>query len=99
MDIKDLIKDVVIQCETKDEAKRILGMVHDHGYRWVSGDSIIGHDNWEIYKKLTCYYIRKNVVGYASTIYYKREGFEIMSSYDISDHEEEWEDITNEINI
>lgn len=52
-----LIRDkVYILCPTLSEAKKVLHILDQSGFKWHGGDSYIDLDNWSQYGKETCYY-------------------------------------------
>ena len=67
INIKDAIKKrTVVNCATEKEANRILGMAHELGYKWHTGENYEDNTEWNCYKRTTCYYLfdgdRKSVV-------------------------------------
>ena len=62
-----------IKCNTRDEAKALLMMAHEAGYKWINGESflnILYGDN------LNCYAIKRGT--YASEDYVINKGFRIV---------------------
>lgn len=85
--IKDAIKEnTVIHCETEEEANRILGMAHELGYKWNTGDNYEDNTEWNTYKSTTCYYFFEG--GYSDYDYFKKNDYTIISSTQIADFEE-----------
>ena len=82
--IKEAIKEnTVIHCETEKEAKRILDMAHELGYKWLYGSSFKDYNNWG--GDYTCYDLSKGMYG--SLRYYINEGYTIILSTQIADLE------------
>ena len=88
--IKEAIKeDTVIHCETEEEANRILGMAHELGYRWCTGDGYKNNTKWEDYKEETCYNI---FVGHYGYVKFSESNNQIIPSTQIADLEEKKSD-------
>ena len=82
--IQDAIKErTVIHCETEQEAKRILDMAHELGYKWLYGSSFKDYNNWG--GDCTCYNLFKGMYG--SLRYHINEGYTIIPSTQIADLE------------
>ena len=45
----------VIHCETEEEAERILGIAHELGYKWCTGENYENNTEWSDHKSKTCY--------------------------------------------
>lgn len=84
MNIQEAIKEkTVINCRTEEEAKRILNMAHELGYKWWSEKSFTdARNNWDMYEKATCYYIIGG--SYSDIKYFKDENYTIINSTDIT---------------
>lgn len=59
LDLTKFTDDVGVQCKTEEEAKELLGALHNCGYKWSNGDNFIEHTMWEIYKEQTVYFYSK----------------------------------------
>ena len=85
--IKEAIKaNTVIQCETEQEANRILGMAHELGYKWWTGESYEDNTEWDIYKSKMCYDLLEG--SYSTYDYFKNKNYSIIPSTQIADLEE-----------
>lgn len=85
--IQDAIKEnTVVHCETEQEAKRILGMAHELGYKWLYGASFKDYNNWDENGNDTCYYLFKGMYG--SLRNHINKDYIIISSTQIADFEE-----------
>lgn len=84
MNIQEAIKEkTVINCETESEAKRILKMAHELGYKWRSERSFTyEQNNWDVYEKATCYSIEDGT--YSNIKYFKDANYTIINSTDIT---------------
>ena len=85
MNIQEAIKEnTVIHCETEEEAKRILNMAHELGYKWSTGWGFTeAPNNWEVYEKATCYYI---IDGFYGDIkHFNDANYIIINSTEITD--------------
>jgi hypothetical protein len=86
--IQDAIKEnTVVHCETEQEAKRILGMAHELGYKWLYGASFKDYNNWDENGNDTCYYLFKGMYG--SLRNHINKDYIIISSTQIADLETE----------
>ena len=86
--IKDAIKEnTVIHCETEEEAERILGMAHELGYKWHTGENYENDTEWNIYKSTMCYYLFDG--SYGDYDYFKNGKYNIIHSTQIADLEPE----------
>ena len=84
--IKKAIKEnTVIHCETEEEAKRILGMASEFGYKWVDSESYVGDTRWDVEKSKTYYYLFKGTYG--NYDYIKERNYTIVPSTQIADLE------------
>ncbi len=85
--IKEAIKEnTVIQCETEQEANRILGMAHELGYRWWIGKGYEDNTEWDIYKSKMCYDLFGG--SYSHYDYFNNKNYTIIPSTQIADLEE-----------
>lgn len=48
---------VELQCKTLNHAKELLYHLHQKGYRWNSGHTLLEFDNWDDHKEDTRYYL------------------------------------------
>lgn len=85
MNIQEAIKEnTVIHCETESEAKRILNMAHELGYKWWTGRSFTDEQNiWEANEEATCYYIIDGLYGGIKR--FNDANYTIINSTDITD--------------
>src|SRR5690554_4166339 len=84
--IKEAIKaNTVIQCDTEQEANRILGMAHELGYRWWIGKGYEDNTEWDIYKSKMCYDLLEG--SYSNYDYFKNKNYSIIPSTQIADLE------------
>ena len=85
--IKEAIKaNIMIQCKTEQEANRILGMAHELGYKWWTGQYYKDNTEWGVYENKTCYYLFDN--SYSHYDYFNSKNHTIISSTQIADLEE-----------
>ena len=66
-------ENLVIHCDTKEKADKLLKAFDRLGKEWRSGTSYLVWDCWE-YKENTCY---DNTNGYSSVDYYKSKKYKI----------------------
>lgn len=84
--IKEAIKEnTVVHCETEQEAKRILGMAHELGYKWLYGASFKDYNNWGENGNYTCYYLFKGMYG--NLRHHINKDYTIIPSTQIADLE------------
>lgn len=82
--IKEAIKaNTVVHCETEEEAERILGMAHELGYKWHTGENYENYTEWNIYKSAMCYYLFDG--SYSDCGYFKKNDYTITPSTLIAD--------------
>ena len=85
--IKEAIKpNTVIHCATEEEANRILGMAHELGYKWHTGENYENNTEWNCYNSTTCYYLFDG--SFASYGYFEVRNYNIIPSTQIADLEE-----------
>ena len=85
--IKDAIKvNTVIHCETEEEAERILGMAHELGRKWCTGESYENNTEWSDHKSKTCYQLIDGT--YSNYDYFKGGIYNIIPSTQIADLKE-----------
>lgn len=56
---------MAVHCKTEYEAKELLEMADEFGFKWITGEKFTKYTNWNINKKYTCYYIRTGMYGNA----------------------------------
>lgn len=77
---------VVVNCETKQEAKWFCEWMHNNGMRWISGCSYKDHINWDNSKENTCYCGNNT---YQEIQYFKERKYEIIKWRDLMSWEED----------
>ena len=84
--IKEAIKErTVVHCETEEEAKRILEMAHELGYKWSNGVSYIDDTKWLFKQSKMCYYLFDG--NFTDYNYFKIRKYNIIPSTQIADLE------------
>lgn len=61
MKLKPIPSDTAVHTPTEEEAKELLEILHENGYEWCGGTSLIEDSEWEAYQEWTCYYISSYV--------------------------------------
>lgn len=56
-------KDVLVLCETKDSAEKLLKLANYFGYKWCTGDEYTDASSWDEYGKYTGYCIYEGTYG------------------------------------
>ena len=86
---KELIetKNNAFDCETEDIANIFLRNVHDLGYKWRSGLSVIDTNYWVEHKSQTCYDFRTkgnyHGCGFGNLSWYLLQGFNVINVRDL----------------
>lgn len=60
------IENLRIRCETFEEAKRLLKIAHEQGYKWMSGVSLLSESYWSRYNENTFYNFSKHCCYFGS---------------------------------
>ena len=82
--IKDAIKEnTVIHCESEEEAERILGIAHELGYKWCTGDNYENNTEWSVFESKMCYDLLEG--SYSAYDYFKNKNYTIIPSTQIAD--------------
>lgn len=55
MKLKEIPQNIVVHTPTEPEAKELLAILHENGYRWMTDDSLLELINWDYN---ICYYIQ-----------------------------------------
>lgn len=84
--VEALKENTVIHCETEEEANRILGMAHELGYKWHTGENYEDNTKWNSYRSTTCYYLFDG--SYSDYDYFKNKKYTINPSIQIKGFEE-----------
>lgn len=77
---------VVVNCETEQEAEWFCEWMHDNGMKWAAGNSYKDYINWNNYKENTCYCSNNT---YQEIQYFKEEKYEIIKWKDLMNWEED----------
>jgi len=56
-------EDIAVNCPTEELANEFLKEADSHGYKWGTGDSYFGENNWDYYKEKTLYGIFRGRYG------------------------------------
>ena len=60
----------IVHCKTEEQAKKLIKVAYEQGYKWQHDDSIEGKDNEETfftyYKEKNCYVFRGNRISFSS---------------------------------
>ena len=60
----------IVHCKTEEQAKKLIKVAYEQGYKWQHDDSTEGKDNEETffayYKEKTCYVFRGNRISFSS---------------------------------
>lgn len=73
---------VVFHCKTETSAKRLLDYLHEYGFNWRDGQSLLEENFWFKHKETTCYICKignyRRYIEYSTSNYYKNDGYEIV---------------------
>lgn len=61
MRLKPIPTNTVVHTPTEAEAKELLSILHENGYKWCGGSSLIEDSEWDGYQEWTCYWISSYV--------------------------------------
>lgn len=63
----------VVKCKTTKEARDYLTMLHEHHYKWSSGESLMREDtNFNNYRSETCYKIKSDGLWFGNASCYSQ---------------------------
>lgn len=71
---------IIIHCDTKEKAKKLLKYLHKKGFSWYSGTSLTKKTNWSEYENETCY---SSEVLFCNKESFSNYDFKILSFDDI----------------
>lgn len=71
---------LVIHCDTKEKADKLLKAFDDYGMCWYGGERYIDLNEWSRYKEETCY---SNMSGFGFVKFYKKKGIKIYEFEDV----------------
>lgn len=80
---------VCMHCKTEEEANIFLGFLHSLGKTWCDGTSYLDRNNFDDYRRNTCYYFNDGT--YCSTEWAVTENTKILEFSDWIVQEEELE--------
>lgn len=55
--LTEILKGKVVNCRTEEEANELLLFLHNNGYRWQAGNSLVSKNYWDFSTVNTCYCI------------------------------------------
>lgn len=72
--------EIAVHCDTEEKAKDFLKECKNRNINWLTGRDVTQRNNWESYKKDTCYccFDGDSKLGYSDYEFYIREGKEII---------------------
>lgn len=80
MKLKQINTEIAVHTPTEEEAKELLAILHENGYKWYCGDSLIKQNYWYEHKHESAYSIKSNKsIGFSSCSGYKVMGVKILS--------------------
>lgn len=73
-----------IHCDTEEKANELLECLDKLGWRWASGQPLIGHNFYSEYGKETCYHLNiRNTLSYGSVVFYPKGDSKIIEFDDL----------------
>lgn len=78
--LHELLKGKVVNCQTEEEAKEFLSFMHENGYKWVDGTSLIYMTCFSD-GVVTCYSTNNvnNNISYSDKALFKNKGYEVIT--------------------
>lgn len=78
--LQELLKGKVVNCQTEEEAKEFLSFMHENGYKWIDGTSLIKMTCF-VHGRLACYNTNNvnNKISHSGEAYYKNKGYEVIT--------------------
>ena len=79
--MKTILKQgIAVNCKTEKEAKEFFKILHNDGYVWCSGESLLLYSHWEDYKEQTCYCIYlDDEISYCNISFYSnRDCYKVL---------------------
>lgn len=67
----------VVHCATLKQAKKVLNIAHNLGYKWCNNISYKKNNDWDLNKEATVYYLYKGKLGHVE---YVKEEYTIITS-------------------
>lgn len=61
MKLKPIPQNTVVHTPTEAEARELIAILHENGYKWCEGSSLIEDSEWYVYEAATCYFISSYV--------------------------------------
>lgn len=79
MKLKPIPENTVVHTPTEAEAKELLAILHENGYKWSGNEDLIKYTNWKIYKYDTCYKLGLSRVTFSDKEFFIREVHTILT--------------------
>ena len=78
--LHELLKGKAVNCQTEEEAKEFLSFMHENGYKWVDGTSLIYMTCFSD-GVVTCYSTNNvnNNISYSDKALFKNKGYEVIT--------------------
>jgi len=67
---------LVVNCQTKKEAKKFLKYCEGKGLTWIGGDKPTCYTNWHYYREKTCY---TSYINFADEEHHKSNGYKVVT--------------------
>lgn len=80
--LQELLKGKVVNCQTEEEAKEFLSFMHENGYKWMAGNSLIEKNYWDVNGMDSCYYCyveSKNLAYGRHERYVEKDKFKVIT--------------------
>lgn len=79
--LQELLKGKVVNCQTEEEAKEFLSFMHENGYKWMAGNSLIEKNYWAVNGMDSCYYcsVESKDLEYGHKRYVEKDKFKVIT--------------------
>ena len=76
---KEIPANIVVHTPTETEAKELLAILHEHGYKWSSDAALTGVSNFHVHNGDTCYCLEPPYVTFRPQNWFIRKGYTILT--------------------
>lgn len=65
--MKQITDKMIVECETEEQAKKLIKAAYEQGFRWAGDDDGTSSDDtfWDYYGDQTCYVFRGDRITYS----------------------------------
>lgn len=80
---------IAIHCKTQEQAKELLSLLQERGFKWTTGETLGIETFWSFYDKITCYDVYGGNVSFAWKDFYNDFRYKIVDFEDVFDRKKE----------